>query len=166
LILALGLLLAAAAPAHAIYYCNNTLVGGLLDGYIAGSSTSMAFGTYNPGQTTATTATATITLSCTGSLLGALGPSYLPPYTMSLSTGGGTFAQRLMTTGSTTLKYQIYTSSAYSTVWGDGTGGTSTVAGGNDGNQSESVTAYGSIPPGQYVKPGSYTDTITATITY
>jgi len=167
LVLALGLLLSAAPrPAQAIYYCNNTLVGGLLDGFIAGSSTSMAFGAYNPGLTTATTTTATITLSCTGSLLGALGASYLPPYTVSLSTGGGTYAQRLMTTGSTTLKYQIYTSGSYGTVWGDGSGTTSTVAGGNDGNTTETLTAYGSIPAGQYVKPGSYTDTITATITY
>jgi spore coat protein U-like protein len=166
LVLALGILFGTVAPAHALYYCNNTLIGGLLDGYIGLSTTSMAFGAYNPGQTTATTANATITLACTGSLLGALGPSYLPPYTMSLSAGGGSFAQRLMTTGTTTLKYQIYTSSGYGTVWGDGSGTTSTVAGGNDGNASETLTAYGSIPAGQFVKPGSYTDTITVTVTY
>jgi spore coat protein U-like protein len=30
----------------------------------------------------------------------------------------------------------------------------------------QALTVYGQTPAGQYVSPGSYTDTITATITY
>jgi spore coat protein U-like protein len=71
-----------------------------------------------------------------------------------------------MTSGTYSLHYQIYTSAALSTVWGDGTGSSSTVAGGNGGVASQTLTGYGVISTSQYVTPGSYTDTITVTLTY
>jgi spore coat protein U-like protein len=51
-----------------------------------------------------------------------------------------------------------------STNWGN-TVGTDTVAGTGNG-AAQALTVYGQIAAGLYVTPGSYTDTITATVTY
>jgi spore coat protein U-like protein len=72
-----------------------------------------------------------------------------------------------MTSGANTLNYNIYTSAGLASIWGDGTGGTITVNYNGAGNpNSLNYTAYGSVPTGQYVTSGSYTDTITVTVTY
>jgi spore coat protein U-like protein len=39
------------------------------------------------------------------------------------------------------------------------------VSGTGNGN-AQTLTVYGQLPAGQYVTPGAYADTITATITY
>nr|WP_291522240.1 spore coat protein U domain-containing protein [Acidithiobacillus sp.] len=64
---------------------------------------------------------------------------------------------------------QLYTNATYSQVWGDGTGGTSTVSGtcsGSMGSCSSSKTVYGRIPALQAPSPGAYIDTIAVTVTY
>jgi spore coat protein U-like protein len=43
--------------------------------------------------------------------------------------------------------------------------GTDTLASTGTG-VAQSITVYGQIPAGQYVSPGTYNDTIIATITY
>lgn len=78
---------------------------------------------------------------------------------------GATVANRSMTgPASTLLGYKLFSNSARTINWGN-TVGADTVAGSGTG-LAQSLTVYGQIPAGQYVKPGSYTDTITATITY
>ena len=62
------------------------------------------------------------------------------------------------------LSYAMYTDSARSVNWGQ-TIGTDTVVGTGNG-ASQALTVYGSVPAGQYVAPGAYSDTITATVTY
>lgn len=81
------------------------------------------------------------------------------------TTSGGTIAARLMTDSSNTLSYNLYTDVTYTTVWGDGTGGSSPVAGTGSGSL-QSLTVYGRVPSGQGEPTGSYSDTVTATITY
>jgi len=142
--------------------CNNAFIGNIFNGAMAISTTSMAFGTYSPASAAPTQGNEVITAYCFGGLLGAT----LPPFTIAMSAGGGSFTQRLMASGTVTLRYQIYTSAALSTVWGDGTGSTSTVSAGNDGMTSETITAYGVIPARQFPTPGSFTDAITVTVTY
>ena len=92
-------------------------------------------------------------------------------YTLSMSRGtsiGATLNGRLLTRGggSETLKYGLYSNPARTSVWGDGTSGTVTVGGtGNGANQSYPV--YARLPAQTPVpRPGTYTDTITLTITY
>jgi spore coat protein U-like protein len=46
-------------------------------------------------------------------------------FTVKLSTGGSGSYTRQMTSGAAHLNYKIYTDSARSSIWGDGTGGTS-----------------------------------------
>jgi spore coat protein U-like protein len=128
------------------------------------SSTGIAFGTYVPSSTS--NSTGTVTISCSSVMGGSLS------YTIALNAGvnsGGSFSNRRMSSGSSYLSYRLYTDATYSQVWGDGTGGTSTVSGtcsGSMGSCSSSKTVYGRIPALQNPSPGAYTDTITVTVTY
>ncbi len=130
------------------------------------SASPAAFGTYNVFSGVATDTTSTIQTVC--SALVAIGISY----TLTLSIGGGTdFAHRTMAGGSSSLVYQLYTNSGRSAVWGDGTGGTSTVT---DGYLLSAVTpvirnytVYGRIPMSQTsLTPGPYSDSVLVTLTY
>ena len=126
------------------------------------TATTMTFGNYNAASPGATTANATITVSC-------VNPAHdLNPFSIALSKGGSaSYAPRTMTFGANTLNYNIYTTAGFVSVWGDGTGSTVTVDYNGAGNpNSLNYTAYGSVPAGQYVAAGSYTDTITVTVTY
>lgn len=123
-----------------------TLVGGV----------PLAFGVYTPGVTK--DATTTFTSVCTTGT----------PYTLSLSVGGGsgaTFATRVMTSGTDTLDYSLYTDAGRTTVWGDGTGGSSTVASTGTG-LVQTFSVYGRIPSSAAATIGVYADTITVTATY
>lgn len=130
------------------------------------SAENMDFGTYDPASGTDATAASDIDVKCT------LGTDY----NVSLDTGigvGASYTGRLMTGQSdsnVTLTYNLYTSSARTTVWGDGSGATAIVSGTGDG-MLDSVTAdthpvYGKIPALQNVVPQTYKDTITVTVTY
>ena len=118
------------------------------------SATPLSFGTYSG---TLSNSTAGITVSC---------PSGTQ-YNVGLNAGtatGATVTTRKMQSGSNTLSYTLYSNSGQTTNWGN-TVGTDTVAGKGTGT-SQSLTVYGQIPAGQRLTPGSYSDTITATLTY
>ena len=105
-------------------------------------------------------ATSTLAVTCTNTT----------PYAVSLNAGvnaGGAtnFASRAMKSGSNTLAYQIYLDTGRSTVWGDGTASSSTKSGTGTGSL-QNISVYGRIPSLANVVPGSYTDTVTVTITY
>jgi spore coat protein U-like protein len=100
-------------------------------------------------------------------------------YTIQLNAGSsGSFSPRKLASGANLLNYNLYTTSARTTIWGNGSGGTSTVGGsftlGNctllllcsDETESRNHTAYGRIPASQNVPAGSYSDTITVTVNY
>ncbi|HYW91968.1 MAG TPA: spore coat U domain-containing protein [Gammaproteobacteria bacterium] len=125
------------------------------------STSGISFGTYNPLASTAATTTGSVTVSC--SLL-----TSLLSYQIALGPGSGTVSQRTMHAGASTLDYNVYTDATYSTIWGNTstgligliTGTLSSVLG------SQSHTVYGRIPAGQNVPPGSYSDSLTVTVTY
>jgi spore coat protein U-like protein len=126
------------------------------------SATSVAFPNYTPGGG-AVTATGTISVKCTNQT----------PYTVKLNAGTTTsdaYTQRLMANGSYTLQYNLYTSSAYTTVFGDGTSSTGTGSGTGAGiNTANTVTVYGQLvdsTTNQAAATGSYSDTITVTVSY
>ena len=101
--------------------------------------------------------TSTIQVTCTNTT----------PYNIGLDAGtgtGATVATRKLTSGGATVNYTLYSDSGRSTVWGN-TVSTDTAAGtGNGGAQS--YTVYGRIPTQTTPAPGTYTDTITVTVTY
>jgi len=123
------------------------------------STLAVSFGVIDPAQAAATDATGTVTVTCTG--------LSLIPYDVALSAGGGAYAQRTMSSGASTLNYNLYTSPTYNTVWGDGSGGTSRVSGSITLLVNPGVhPVYARVPGNQNVAPGTYTDSITVTVTY
>ena len=62
------------------------------------------------------------------------------------------------------LNYNLFTDATRSTVWGDGTQGTTTITKAVPQNKPWVTTVYGRIPAGQNVSAGSYSDTLTVTI--
>ena len=80
------------------------------------------------------------------------------------TTSGATTSQRLLTDATNTLNYNLYTSNAYSTVWGN-TAGTDTVDTTATAGTEVTETIYGQVPA-QTATAGSYSDQITVTITY
>lgn len=118
------------------------------------TATTLAFGTV---AFSTVASTSTVKVTCTGS----------ESYTVALSTGNGSYSQRQMKSGSNVLDYNIYTNSGYTSVWGNGSGGTSENSGsfgGSGGNTS--FTAYGQVPAQAGPAAGSYSDSITVTVTY
>ncbi len=116
-------------------------------------------------------ATATITVECTATALLQL---CIVPYEVSIDTGGaGGYSPREMTAGAEVLQYNVYTDPTRLLVWGDGiSSGTLTVSGVLSypilfgGTQSADHQAYGRIFAGQLVDSGSYSDSLTITVSY
>ncbi len=136
------------------------------------STPGLAFGTYDVFAAGATNGNGTLNITCSLDP-GDQGAQKLVPYVVSLSTGSsGSFVQRTMKSGSNALAYNLYTSNAYSVVWGDGTGSTATQSGShvlNNGHPTltSSFTAYGRIPALQDVAVASdYGDNVTATVSW
>jgi spore coat protein U-like protein len=87
------------------------------------------------------------------------------PYTIALSGGGNEIAgQRRMRSGMEFIAYDLYRDSGRTQRWGDGAPDPVLVGTGTGNEQSLAV--YGRVPAGQAVGSGTYTDTVTATITY
>lgn len=131
------------------------------------STTAVAFGTYNPLSGSVLDASGNVRVSC-GGVLG-----LLVPYDIALSKGGysSQFSPRKMASGAHRLNYDLYTSSAHSQVWGDGSGGSQVVSGSVSivllGGAANNHPVYGRIPADQStVVPGSYADSVTVTVTY
>ncbi len=67
--------------------------------------------------------------------------------------------------GSAVVHYQLYTNSGHSTVWGDGTSGTST-SGGTGAGSNQNYTVYGLVSAQTTPAPNLYSDTVTVTVSY
>jgi spore coat protein U-like protein len=125
------------------------------------STSNLAFGA-SPGYLGAVmNAQSTITVTCNTN-------TGMQSYTVGLSGGGSnndTARQMTITGGgSSTLNYTLTSVSYTGSNWGNTatTGWVTEPA--NTG--STSLTVFGTIPAGQVVAQGTYSDTITATITY
>jgi spore coat protein U-like protein len=130
------------------------------------SSSGLAFGSYSPLGNANTDSTVAVMVVCTSNATGGT-----VNYSLTLSPGGGGFAPRKMSSGGNALSYNIYTPASYSAVWGDGAAGTNSVGGslalGANDNKSATHTGNGRIPSGQNTAHvGSYSDTITVTVSY
>lgn len=121
------------------------------------SATNIAFASTGV-LSSALNATGAITARCTNG----------DAFRIALSSGSsGNVAARQMqrSGGGGTVNYQLYTDSAHSIAWGDGTAGTAMATGTGSGN-AVSINVYGRVPAQSTPMPGSYSDTITATITF
>jgi spore coat protein U-like protein len=123
------------------------------------TANTLSFGTYSPTSATALTGATNIFVNCTNG----------SPFTAALNvgSGGGSFTGRTLLSGTNTLTFNLFRDSAYSQVWGDGSGSTFTVAGTGSGLlTSNTIPVYGSIPISQDKPVGTYTSLITVTISY
>ena len=123
------------------------------------SATTLNFGTYDPTSATALDGTSTVSVFCTSGT----------PYAAALNvgSGGGSFTTRTIANGGSTLNYNLFRDSARSQVWGDGSGSTFTVSGTGSGLlTANNLVVYGEIAIAQDKPPGTYTSTVTVTVTY
>jgi len=119
------------------------------------SASNLAFGTY---AGLLIESTSTISVTCTKA------STYDVGLNAGLATGASVTTRKMTGPAAALLSYKLFSNSGYTNNWGN-TVGTDTVAGIGTG-AAQSLTVYGQIPAGQLAAPGSYTDTITATITY
>ncbi len=128
-------------------------------------STPVAFGTYDPTSGVPVASIGTVTVSC--NLI--VGVSLFVAYSITLSTGSGSYTQRTMHSGGMALGYNLYSSSSYGSVWGDGTGGSSPQSDAyllGLGSTIKNYPIYGRIPASQIVGAGTYSDSIVVSVTY
>jgi spore coat protein U-like protein len=141
-------------PAVAATATATMTVSATVDATCLITATPLAFGAYAGTQTDATS---TLSVTC----------SNTTPYNVGLDAGlatGATVTSRAMTITGASLLYSLFQDAGRTTNWGN-TVGTDTVAGTGTGS-AQTLTVYGRIEAGQFVTPGAYTDTITATVTY
>ena len=128
------------------------------------SATGTAFGSYDTLSLLDSDSTGTITVSCT------TGIALLFGYDIKLSAGSaGSYSPRKLASGGNTLNYNLYTSVLRTTIWGDGTGGSSIVSDSfllSIGTTNKNYTVYGRIPARQNAASGGYADTITVSVIY
>jgi len=122
--------------------------------YCTGYASTLSFGNDSPSS--AVTVTTTVTVICSMGLA----------YRVGLSAGygsGGTTTTRIMNSGQNLMGYKLFQDSARTINWGNNPP-TDTLNGTGTGS-AQVLTVYGTLPAGQYVAPGSYSDTITVYIT-
>jgi spore coat protein U-like protein len=119
------------------------------------SANTLGFGTYS-GSAVSTSSTVSVTCSN--------GTSYNVGLNAGTASGATVTTRAMSGPGGATLNYALYQDAGHSTNWGN-TVGTDTETGSGNGS-AQTLTVYGLLAANQYPSPGSYSDTITATITY
>jgi spore coat protein U-like protein len=121
---------------------------------------SLAFGSYDPTSNSDTTAQANLSVTCT---YGASAKIMLNQGSNPNSGSTDAAPLRQLGNGNSFIGYYLYQDSGNSTVWGNtsSTGKDHTGAG-----TATTITVYGKITAGQNVMAGSYSDTVTVTVSY
>ncbi|VWX61454.1 Spore Coat Protein U domain-containing protein [Burkholderiales bacterium 8X] len=128
---------------------------------------NLVFGNYNP--THAAPLYVTGSIQVTGMVTG-VGLLTTMSYDISLSEGTDSTvaARRLTGPSGSLLGYNLYADASYATVWGNATvsdsfSAVATVLG---TTVPRSYSVYGRLPANQYVRPGSYANSITVTVSF
>jgi spore coat protein U-like protein len=131
------------------------------------STTNVVFGAVSPLSSANTDSVGGVSVTC-GGVAG-----LFIPLTVDISKGGGSsFAARRMAYGGYTLSYNLYTDNGRSSIFGDGTNGTTDVSSSIQlsalgTGPTVSVPVYGRVFGSQTsVAPGPYSDAISVTLTY
>ena len=157
-----GILLAAAAgSASAATKTANFMVTANVVKNCLISATALNLGTFDGSNNL--DSSSTVSVRCTNGT----------PFTVNLSTGtSNSYAARTLSNGTDTLSYNLYTSSAHTTVWGDGSGSTDNVGGSGAGLAAANavdLTVYGYLDAAANTGSagaGTYSDTIVASVVY
>lgn len=123
------------------------------------STTGVSFGSYDVYSASALDSTGSVTYNCgLGTIL----------ISVDISKGASAaFDPRTMQNGVNALNYNLYTDAARSTIWGDGTAGTSQYSATLPPlNTDVTVTVYGRATALQDVAAGAYADTVVVTVNF
>jgi spore coat protein U-like protein len=123
--------------------------------------TDVNFGSYDVLSTNNNDSTGSFRIDCS-----ATWTMVTSSISASPNSGGFNPRQMKLATGTDLLSYNLFTNSSRSTIWGDGTQGTSTVTVNVQKNHPWTGTIYGRIPPGQNVGIGSYGEVLVITINF
>ena len=130
---------------------------------------SLQFGVYMPGTPVPLDSRSWILVRC----VGRPGPGQPSFYTIRIDGGSsGDPSNRLMQAGTGQLGYNIFQNAARTTIWGDGTAGTTPVSGGMGGGFGFGNRrwyfhrVYGRSYAAQDPAPGSYVDSPIVTIEF
>jgi spore coat protein U-like protein len=124
------------------------------------ATTPFSFGTYDTFNPAPTDSVASMTVLCTG-------VTTMPPIVLQLGRGrSGSFFPRAMTGLAYSLSYNLFVDAARLTVWGDGSGGTTTLPVSPQESQPYTVQVYGRIFPMQNVAAGLYADSVLVTVQF
>jgi|TARA_B110000037_G_scaffold169935_1_gene192605 spore coat protein U-like protein len=157
-------------PAYATETAANLTVSAEITASCTMSTTDLSFGTYDAIIANATqdlTSSAEVSTICT---LGANGVITMGGGSHSLYCISSKCYRRMANEGETSfLSYNIYTNESYSWgyVWSDNPSAANEIVQMMGAGVSQNTTVYGEIPKNQkYAAAGSYTDTVTITLTY
>lgn len=141
-------------------------------------TTGLSFGTYDPLAAAADTANGTLRVTCNATKNRERRNGFSATVTLSAGSSGS-YAARTLRTATDTLRYNLYLDAAYTTVFGDDSGGSLASplcyrgsrrdpCGGSGlaSGTPHSVTVYGRIPAGQDVAPGGFIDNLVATVAF
>lgn len=159
LTLAVALLAVNEQTAQAATATNTFQVTATVNSACSVTATNLVFGVYDPSAA-ANDKTSTVTVTCT----------LATGYDIGLSAGvaaGATVMTRQMKESALPdlINYSLFSDASRTVNWGN-TVGTDTVNVASALGTPEVHTVYGRIPAGQYVTAGSYSDTISVTVTY
>lgn len=127
------------------------------------SAVSLAFGNYSQFQALHNDVTSNIAVTCSGT------PGEVVAYTITISSGSGTFTARRMKGERGVLSYNLYTSASRTTIWGDGSSGTSVRADAytlTAPSVTRNYTLFGRTFAGQKTLVGSYGDSLVVTLNF
>jgi spore coat protein U-like protein len=128
------------------------------------ATSPMAFGAYDPVVANATTAlavTGAVNLTCTKSDAITLTAGAGLNAASATGTCAVTTCTRAMKSGTNFLSYDLYTTTAHTTVWNTSNNIPATATG-----ASQAVSVFGYIPAGSAQPAGTYVDTVVVTATF
>lgn len=151
------------ALAGALQFAAPALAGEHFDCSV--SSVGADFGTYSVFASGPQDTVGQVTVTCSTAEIEPVSVAY----TIEMDGGSANNpANRRMESGSATLSYQLYRDITRIDIWGDGTGGSQTVADSYmlEGQDSRDYPVYGRIPAQQNATVGAYSDTILVTVNF
>ena len=150
-----AVIMASSAPTFAATATSSLTISASVLSACTVLGSAIAFGNYSSA---AVNQTGGITVLCT----------YGTTYNVGLDAGAGTGAttsvRKMTGSGGGTLNYALYRDTGRTQNWGS-TIGTDTMTGTGTG-LTQTLTVYGQIPASQTPLAGTYTDTVTVTLTY
>ena len=160
-------ILASAQSALAGTATNPVPVRALVEAKCAITTTEVNFGTYDPTAAVDKTGTGSVVITCTKGAIAKV--------SLDKGTNGADISNRAMkdTLSGDTLKYQLYkpdsvgsTSNASTAVWGDELGTNTLDLAAALNALPRTYLIHGVAPTAQSVGPGSYLDTVNATVNF